>query len=326
MKNEIIKLLKDCPDYLSGQVLCEHFGVSRTAIWKAIRQLQVQGYDIEAVRNRGYRLKNLQDVLNQKELEDRLKLKWIAKPVYFKEETGSTNNDVKLLAENGAPHGTMVTAAMQSAGKGRRDRVWKSPAGTTIAMSVLLRPKLGPDLASMVTLIQAHAIVLAIEEVCGLQAQIKWPNDVVVNGRKVCGILTEMSVSMGEIDYVIVGSGINVNMDEFPEELSEVATSLKLACGHPVSRLQLIESILTHFEQEYDRFEACGDLSFLKESYEAHMVNKDREVRVLDPKEPFEGIARGINTHGELLVEKGDGTIEAIYAGEVSVRGLYGYV
>lgn len=329
MKNEILAMLREhCPDYVSGQALCEQFGVSRTAVWKAIKQLEKEGYVIEAVRNRGYRLSENADVLNQAELDSHLHYKWIAEQKIYKAVTGSTNTDLKALAEAGAPHGTLVVAGAQQAGKGRRGRSWQVPPDKTIAMSVLLRPSFSADHASMITLLQAYAVALAVEDVCGLQAQIKWPNDVVVGGRKICGILTEMSMSLEqkEIAYVIVGTGINVNVEEFPEELRETATSLKLETGHEVSRVAVIQRVLHYFEEAYDRFEEVQDLSFIKEVYESHMVNKDREVHVLDPQHPFDGVARGIDNHGELLVERPDGRVEAVYAGEVSVRGIYGYV
>jgi len=328
MKAEILTVLRDCPDYVSGQTLCERFGVSRTAVWKVIKQLEKDGYVIEAVPNRGYRLVGEQDVLSREELESRLhfRFRWIARSIYYKEVTDSTNTDAKVLAEHGAPHGTLVVTASQEAGKGRRGRGWNCPAGVNVAMSVLLRPNLKPDQASMITLVQAYSVALTVEELCGLQAQIKWPNDIVVNGKKVCGILTEMNVALDEIDYVIVGTGINVNMDVFPEEIAETATSLKRECGHSIARARVIEQVLAHFEEQYERFEQNGNLGFLKESYEARMVNLNREVRVLDAQHPFEGIARGIDDYGELLVEKPDKTVEKVYAGEVSVRGLYGYV
>lgn len=329
MKNEILTMLREhCPDYVSGQALCEQFGVSRTAVWKAIKQLEKEGYVIEAVRNRGYRLAENMDVLNQAELDNHLHFKWIAGKKVYEAVTGSTNTDLKTMAEEGEPHGTLVVAGDQQAGKGRRGRSWQVPAEKTIAMSVLLRPTFPADHASMITLLQAYAVALAVEDVCGVQTQIKWPNDVVVNGKKICGILTEMSISLEqkEIAYVIVGTGINVNIEEFPEELQKTATSLKLETGHEVSRVAIIERVLHYFEEAYDEFEKVQNLSFIKEVYEAHMANKDREVHVLDPQHPFDGVARGIDNQGELLVEKEDGTVEAVYAGEVSVRGIYGYV
>ena len=165
-----------------------------------------------------------------------------------------------------------------------------------------------------------------VQRALGVDTKIKWPNDAVLNGKKLCGILTEMSAQIDYINYVVIGTGINVNQMEFPEEIAEIATSLAIETGHPVNRAKVVAAVLEAFEEDYEKFLEAGDLSGLKEAYEAVLANKNQPVRVLDPKEPFEGVALGITPTGELRVQKEDGTIAEVHSGEVSVRGLYSYV
>lgn len=328
-KSDILTLLRNSEDFVSGQQICAKLGVSRTAVWKVINQLKEEGYQIESVSRKGYRLTASPDILSSSEIASRLTTKWAGRKLYYFDETDSTNIDAKRYAEEGAPHGTTVIADMQTAGRGRRGRMWQSPPGSAIYMTIMLKPDFVPDKASMLTLVMALSVADAIAETTGLQAGIKWPNDVVVNAKKVCGILTEMNVESDYIQYVVIGVGINANngsLEEFPEEIRQTATSLKIESGAHISRAELIERVLFHFEKNYDVFVSTLDLSGLMEAYDKRLLNLDAEVRVLDPKGEYSGIARGINSLGELLVEKEDGSIEQVYAGEVSVRGVYGYV
>lgn len=326
MKTEILTLLRESGEYISGQELCDHFGVSRTAVWKVMKQLQQEGYIIEAVRNRGYMLKENPDVLSKSELKSRIHNRWAGKEIYFFEETGSTNIDAKRLGEEGAPHGTVVVADKQNAGRGRRGRTWESPAGKDIYFTILLRPEFPPDRVAGLTLVMALSVVQAIEEECGVEAGIKWPNDVVVNGKKVCGILTELTIETDYIQHVVTGVGINVNLEAVPEEIKETATSLLLESGRKTARAELLRKVLKKFEGNYESYAESLDMQSMAADYNAHLENRDRQVRVLDPKGEWEGIARGINDSGELLVENATGETVEVYAGEVSIRGLYGYV
>lgn len=326
MKTKILELMRDNQDYISGQELCERFGVSRTAVWKAVNQLKEEGYDIEAVRNKGYRLKSAPEVLSESEIGSRLQTRWAGRNLQYLKETDSTNNDAKRCMEEGGVHGTLIVAERQTAGRGRRGRLWESPEGTAIYMTIGMKPEFAPDKVSMLTLVMALSVAEAIEEQSGLEAGIKWPNDVVVNKRKVCGILTEMILEAEYIRCVVTGVGINVNQTAMPEEIAQTATSLFIEKGEKLSRAALIESVMRHFENNYDCFIGSLDLSELKEAYEARLANKDQLVRVLDPKGEYEGIARGIRCTGELIVELPDGIVREVYAGEVSVRGYYGYV
>ena len=326
MKAEILSLLRERGSYVSGQELCEHFGVSRTAVWKAINQLKKEGYCIQAVQNRGYLLVSEDEVFGQNELESRMDTKWAGHPVSFYDAVNSTNLRAKLDADNGAPEGALVVADMQTAGRGRRGRTWSSPAGLNVYFTLILKPQYVPDKASMVTLVMALAVAEGIRETCGVEAGIKWPNDIVAKGKKVCGILTEMSVERDFIHHVVIGVGINVGLQEFAPELAATATSLQAECGRNVPKAALVANIMKAFEKHYEVFRGKADLSGLIGSYNEMLVNRDREVRVLDPKGEYSGIARGINEVGELLVELPDGRVEKVYAGEVSVRGIYGYV
>ena len=326
MKTKILSLLRNSRDYISGQELCRQFGVSRTAVWKIINQLKEDGYEIDAVTNKGYKLISYPDILNKHEIASRMQTKWAGKEVVFFEETGSTNAEARGLAEKGYGHGTLVAAGSQTGGKGRRGRSWHSPKGSSIAMSLILKPELEAEYASMLTLVQAMAVAKSIEEVCGLETQIKWPNDILVNEKKVCGILTEMNLEMTEISSIIIGTGINVNQENFPEEISEIATSLKIEKKRTQSRADLIEHICELFEEYFEKFMETKDLSGIMEEYNRRLISRGRQVRVLDPKGEFNGEALGINAVGELLVKKEDGSIVNVYAGEVSVRGIYGYV
>lgn len=325
-KAEVLRLLRESTEYISGQELCEKFSVSRTAVWKIMKQLKEEGYEIEAVQNRGYRLLTVPDILSKSEIESRLDGGWIGKQVYFAEEVDSTNTWGKRLAEEGAPHGTLVVADEQTQGRGRRGRSWQSPRGTNISMTLILRPDLEPARASMLTIVMGLSVAQGLKELLKLPVQIKWPNDAVLNGHKLCGILTEMSAQIDYINYVVVGTGINVNLPEVPEELKDIATSLLIETGRRVNRAEVIGAVLRAFARNYESFLAAGDLTGLLDAYNEILANRDRQVRVLDPKAPYEGVALGINARGELLVRKADGSVSEVYAGEVSVRGLYSYI
>ena len=267
-----------------------------------------------------------QNLLDVRRMQEDTRCKWVSKEIVYFEEVGSTNVEATRLATEGKNHGTLVLADSQSGGRGRRGRNWHTPKSTSIAMSIILKPKMEAEYASMLTLIQAMAVAKAVEDVSGLYAQIKWPNDILVNEKKVCGILTEMNLSGSKISSIIIGTGINVNQEEFPEEIADIATSLKREAKAVISREELIEKICHYFEKFYESFMQTKDLSAIMEEYNKRLVSVGRRVKVLDPMQEFTGEALGINSKGELLVKKENGQIANVYAGEVSVRGIYGYV
>ncbi|MBO5564424.1 MAG: biotin--[acetyl-CoA-carboxylase] ligase [Lachnospiraceae bacterium] len=334
-RQEILKLLKQSDGFVSGQELSDRIGISRTAVWKAVGRLKEEGYTIEAVTNRGYRLLSAsEDLLNEAELTEGFKdAKWIGHPVIFKEETGSTNADIFALSDSGAEEGTIAVASFQSAGKGRRGRQWLSPAKGNVYTSLLLKPALSPDAAPVITLLAALG---AWEAACAVAGRddlifIKWPNDLVGIGpdgkaRKLTGILTEMRLEESEIKDIVVGIGLNVNEKDFPGEIAETATSFSLLLGRDISRVELTCRMWKAFETLYDIYLSEKGFQGIKERYEKALINIGRTVRVLDPKDPFTGVAKGVNETGALLVETEEGKIIPVSAGEVSVRGVNGYV
>ncbi|RGR61866.1 biotin--[acetyl-CoA-carboxylase] ligase [Agathobacter rectalis] len=326
MKEEILRLLRSADGYISGQELCNRFGVSRTAVWKAINQLKEAGYEIEAQQNKGYRLMAAPDLMTEAEIKSLMHTDWVAKEVLYFDTIDSTNTKAQELAEKGYPSGTLVVADKQESGKGRRGRSWVSPSGTGIFMTLMIKPDINPNNASMLTLVAALAVAKAITSVTGEEAMIKWPNDIVVNGKKVCGILTEMNAQFDYINHIVVGIGINVHNESFPEEISQMASSLMIeAGGKRFHRAQIIAETMSYFEQYYDTFLKTQDLSALVREYDELLVNRNKSVRVLDPKEPFDGKAMGITPKGELIVDTWESR-KLVSSGEVSVRGIYGYV
>lgn len=325
MRTELLTALREADDYISGQELCNRFGVSRTAVWKAVNQLKEAGYEIEAVQNRGYKLIGIPDRLSKRELESIRKTQWAGCEIFYFPSIDSTNTKANQLAEEGYPTGTLVVAERQESGKGRRGRNWASPEGNGIFMTLILKPEIDPNNASMLTLVAALAVSKAITKCTGRPAGIKWPNDIVMNGKKVCGILTEMSAQFDYVNHIVIGIGINVHNESFPEELSHMATSLYLESKEHFNRAALIEEILEQFEDYYAVYLKTEDLSGLVKEYDISLVNRNQQVKVLDPKEPFEGKAMGITPRGELIVDTWESR-KLVYAGEVSVRGIYGYV
>lgn len=326
MRSKILSILRNQKGYVSGQELCEKFGVSRTAVWKAINLLKEEGYEIEAVPNKGYHIVACPDVILAEEVKSRLQTKWVGKDVKYFEMINSTNTKAKQLAEEGASHGTLVIADEQNRGKGRRGRQWNTPPGTAIAMTLVVRPQMRPEKVSMLTLIMGLAVASACNQLPGVHSEIKWPNDIIADGKKICGILTEMSAELNAIHYLVIGVGINVNMLSFPEEIKDIATSLALITGRKVNRAEVIQLCMQYFEKYYEEFQKTEDMSVLMEPYNKLLVNCGQEVRVLEPGNEYTGISMGINEQGRLLVKKEDNTLEAVYSGEVSVRGIYGYL
>lgn len=331
MKVEILKMLLNSREYVSGQKMCDRLHVSRTAVWKAMNQLKEEGYEIESVTNKGYRILSCPDLVTKEAVESRVKTQILGKKVHYKEEMDSTNTEAKRIADEEDSHGTLVLTEIQNSGKGRRGRHWISQKETGIWMSLILKPRISPQNSSMLTLIAALAVSGGIRKVTGLEAMIKWPNDIVVNGKKVCGILTEMSSEVDYINYIIVGMGVNVNIEEFPEDIKEIATSLYLEGKkkepefHKLNRSQLIEAIMESFEVYYESFLETESMKNLIEEYNSILINIGKTVKVSGAGEEICGIARGINEKGEILIET-EGRVWNIMSGEVSVRGLYGYV
>jgi BirA family biotin operon repressor/biotin-[acetyl-CoA-carboxylase] ligase len=275
-------------------------------------------------------------MLDRDHILGQLNTRWAARDIVYKDVTDSTNNDARDLSLEGAGHGTLVVADRQEMGRGSRGRSWETPPGSNIAMSLIIRPTAPPERISMLTLVMglsvAEGIDLALSE-SGAKAQacgIKWPNDIVLGGRKVCGILTELHMFPdGGIRDVVIGVGINVNMMDFPKDIEEVAGSLLSETGQRIDRGLVVARCMERFEENYDSYQRNYDLSLIRHQYESRLVNRNETVKVLDPKGIYEGVALGIDSLGALEVEveeEGSRKIRRINGGEVSVRGLYGYV
>ncbi|TCT14677.1 BirA family biotin operon repressor/biotin-[acetyl-CoA-carboxylase] ligase [Natranaerovirga pectinivora] len=326
MKSKILEFLKTNEGYISGQELSDILGVSRTSIWKVINQLKAEGYGIESVSNKGYRLIDSPDILSKAEIQYDLKTTVLGKEIIVYNQVDSTNKQAKKLAIDGEKHGTVILAEEQLEGKGRRGRLWKSPPNKGIWLSIILRPDLHPSKASMLTLIAGLAVVHTINRYTKNQAFIKWPNDIIINEKKVSGTLTEMSSELDVINYVVVGIGVNVNTTDFDDEIKEIATSLANEEGKSFERALLVKGILESFEKFYDQFMVDKDLSHLINEYEDNCINVDKTVRViLDGQEKI-GKAIGITKMGELRFVQASGEEMILNSGEVSVRGLNGYV
>lgn len=326
LKNEVLKILLSNNIHVSGQDISESLGVSRTAVWKAISALKKDGYNIESVNNKGYLLLAKSDILNQVEIEQNINSYKLsnAPQIIYLDEVDSTNNYARLMADK-INSDFLVVADMQTLGKGRMGRSWSSPAGTGIFMSLCIKPEIAVEKASMITLVTAISICDAIEELYPISSTIKWPNDIVINSKKISGILTEMSSDMDGIKYIISGMGINVNNKEFPDDIKDMASSLLLETGILMDRAKLIAAVMYHFYRNMNIFLKTCDMSGLKENYEKHLANIGKDVNILDPKGSYQAVALGIDETGALLVNA-EGKIKRIISGEVSVRGLYGYI
>jgi BirA family biotin operon repressor/biotin-[acetyl-CoA-carboxylase] ligase len=245
--------------------------------------------------------------------------------IRYAEETDSTNLWIRRLHDEGAPEGTVACADTQTAGRGRRGRTWFSPKGSSIAFSILLEPKIAEERAPMLSLVMGLAVRDALRELTGCEVRIKWPNDAVISGKKICGILTEMILNGSDEPYVIVGTGINNGIAEFGDGLKDRATSILLETGKAAERDAVLEKVLNHFLEDYRLFLKDGNLESMKDRYNRALVSRGKDVIIMDRNGNYTARSEGIDASGALIIEKEDGTKEAITSGEVSVRGLYGY-
>lgn len=319
MKNAVLVILKKSEGYISGQELGDELGVSRAAIWKAIKNLQKEGYIIEAVTNKGYKLFESGDLLNAADVQAELTTTIIGKEIKVVECVDSTNNYLRTLAFDGCEEGTVVIAHTQTGGKGRRGKNWVSPKGEGLWMSVLIKPKIGPNEASRITLVTGLSVCQGLRSL-GYDASIKWPNDIIIKNKKVCGILAEMNAQIGYVDFVVIGIGVNVNTERMPEEIKDVAISLRMVDGTNIKRSTVAAHILNCFEDNYNKYLKEGFQSLIG-VYEENCINLNREVQIIG-KDNFNGQAVGISSDGELIVMKENGERVTVYSGDVSIRGV----
>ena len=321
IKDKLLDFLRS-GEYVSGEDLSERLKVSRTAIWKSVNSLREQGYEIDSVTNRGYRLVTCPDILTPGEISRGLGTHLLGTRIFCFDSVDSTNEEAKRQALAGAPDGSVFVSERQTGGKGRLGRNWSSPPGTGLWFSVLLRPGQIPACVSATTLLAGCAVRSAIRELTDSPAMIKWPNDIVIGSQKVCGILTEMSAEMERVEFVVVGIGVNVNNAQFPEELKKKATSLFLKSGKSIQRAALLREILRRFEKLLAENRSGLSAAFLGE-YKKSCVTLGRNVSFERDGVRLSGKAVGVSSEGELVVALPDGPLTTVYSGEVSVQGLY---
>lgn len=321
--NSLLSLMS-FDEYVSGEFLSERLGVTRAAIWKRMELLRKDGIPIDGSSRKGYRL--VENPLSIMPLywQSKLQTKEIGQSAVFQEEMTSTNTVLKKLAMEGAVHGTVALCEHQTKGRGRLERKWEAPSpDKQLVLSVLLRPKVEVEKASLFTLVAGLSLSQAIESV-GVKAQIKWPNDLVVDGKKLCGILLEMSADMDGINYIVIGTGINIASGSYPDEIAHKATSINEQIETSVTRQQVLVAYLNQLEKNLNTLEAMG-FHELKKGYEGRLITLNQEVKVLGT-ETFIAHAMGIDDTGALLVQTKQGKIRRIVYGDVSIRGVKGYV
>ena len=321
MRARILKLLRQqSQDYLSGEEISRQLAVSRTAVWKHIRELKNHGYEIEAHPRKGYRLKSRPDLLLPEEIRAGLSTQLLGSQIVHFYDTSSTNNEAKRLAADDAVEGTIVVSEAQTLGRGRLNRGWFSPPGGGVWVSVILRHPFPPQEAPKCTLMAAVATVEAIREVSGLACGIKWPNDILWQGRKLVGILTEMSAEMDAINFVVLGIGINVSLQEsdFPEELRNIGASVSMGAEREVSRVEVLQKLLERLEHWYQVVKKEGFEPVL-EAWRRESITLGQPVRVLAGEETYDGVAEELAEDGSLLVRTENG-LRRVLAGDVSLR------
>jgi BirA family transcriptional regulator, biotin operon repressor / biotin---[acetyl-CoA-carboxylase] ligase len=306
--------------FLSGQHLAELIGCSRTAVWKHIEELRKEGFELEAVRNKGYRILKTPEKITADEIRLGLTTSFIGRNIHYEESVESTQRIAHRFASEDVPEGTVIIAEEQLSGRGRMDRKWHSPKYTGIWMSLIIRPNIPLSKAPQLTLLTAVAIVQAIEETTDLLPEIKWPNDILINGKKVTGILTELQAEADRIHSIIIGIGLNVNqtMEDFPIELRETASSLLIELGKTVSRAELIRSIFKNFENLYTLYLNQGFLP-IKLLWEGYTSSIGKNIRARTLTTTIEGKALGITDDGVLKLEDQTGYIHHIYSADIEI-------
>ena len=328
-RQAVLSLLRQQEGFVSGEEISRRLGISRTAIWKAVDALRREGYTVEARTGLGYRLLEAPDAVTEPEIRHFLgETDRVGRTLVCLEEVDSTNLRARQLAAEGAADGTVVVADRQTAGRGRLGRSFQSPGGRGIYLTALLRPNLPPERLSPVTAMAGVAVCRAVERLCKVSPGLKWPNDPVLEGKKLCGILTELSLEgeTGRVQDLVLGIGINVSQrpEDFTPEVREMATSLTQALGRPMSRPALAAEVIREVDQLYAAL-AAGELEPYLAEYRRRCVNLGRTVRLLGPGGGETAEALDIDADFGLVVRTADGTVRSVRSGEVSVRGLYGY-
>ena len=323
MRRYILEMLKKSEGQpVSGTELSKKLEISRTAIWKHMNVLKNEGYEIESVAKKGYILHSVPDRLLPEELVSFLETKWLGHNINYNESVTSTNSIAKELGNDNCPNGQICICEEQLNGRGRLRRGWFSPYAKGVWFSVLLKPSCMPNEASKFTLFAAVAVVKAINSYKGVDAKIKWPNDILIDNKKLVGILTEMNAEFGHINYIVIGTGINVNIskDSIPEDIKDTSVSLMDVAKEPISRAELLAKILKNMEDLYEIIEEKGFSEILAE-WRKLSCTLGQDVKVIAPDETYYGVADDIDEGGLLLVKRADGKgIARVIAGDVSIR------
>lgn len=322
IKQVILQAFRDQPgSFISGEELSQTCGCSRTAVWKHIEELRRDGYEVEAVRKSGYRLLVAPDRLSAAEIMAGLETNRIGQNVIAYDEVVSTQPLAHEAAAKGAVEGTIVLAELQTGGKGRLGRPWHSPKGTGIWMSLIIRPSIPLPKTPQMTLLTAVAVAKTIREETGLPVKIKWPNDIFIGDKKVCGILTELNAESDRVNYLVIGIGLNANSVEsdFPPELAQIVTSLRIESGKPLKRVSLIQRLCRIFEEEYDHYLQAG-FERVKQEWENHSYTIGKWVTLQTISQQLEGRAVGLDEEGVLKVEDQAGQIHKVYSADVNYR------
>jgi len=305
--------------FISGEKLARIANCSRTAIWKHIEELKKEGFQIEAVRNKGYRLLDSPE-WSESRFYLGLNTKVIGKKIFFYDSISSTQTIAKELALKGEQEGTIVIADEQVSGRGRMARNWHSLKGAGLWMSMIIRPNIPIVKAPQITLLTAVSYLLAIKKETNLNIGIKWPNDLLVNQKKVCGILTELQAEENRVQSIIIGIGVNVNqsIEDFPPELRNIATSLSIEKGEKIDRMRLLQTICSEFENLYELYLKKG-FPPIKELWEEHALSIGKDITAHTISGSYRGIATGINEDGVLLLQLSNGTIQPIYSADIEL-------
>lgn len=307
---------------VSGQKLADELQISRTMIWKHLRSIEQDGYIIEAIKKKGYILQSIPDLVTPEQILPKLNTKQLGRNIDYYTSCTSTQIIAADKARQGASHGTVIISEEQTAGKGRLERSWDSTANKGIWMSVIIRPTISPEFAAQFTLVSAVAITQAIQEVTNLTPQIKWPNDILINGKKVTGILTELQAEMDIVHSIIIGIGVNVNQElsAFDESIQNIATSLKMENGEEVDRSLLVAKILYYLEKYGDLYVEKG-FEPIKILWESHNCTIGKRIRATMLRETIEGVALGITKDGILELRLDSGEIRGIYSADIHLLG-----
>ena len=303
---------------ISGTRIAKEIGVSRSTVWRWAQRLRELGVKVKGQPATGYFLEQVPEILTPDMLRQRLKGSLFGKRIYHFFKTDSTNRVALELGHAGEPEGAVVVAEEQTAGRGRAGRAWHSDRAVGIYATLLLRPRLAPVQAPLLTMMAGLSARSAVQAVTGLTVDLKWPNDLMINGKKTGGILTEMHAEPGQIRFVIVGIGLNVNQEKFPGEIASVATSLRVEAGKPQSRMEVLVRLLREFESDYNRLQREGVASVVQRFESVSSYAKGKRVRVSNGTESYVGTTAGLGPEGLLQVEREDGRLMTVISGDVA--------